>query len=302
MEIRNCILVSLSISHWDANSLDKLVSEAVATESGVKDQRMCRLRKSLLPKTRVMDQLSSVIRAARKFHYDNTHAWVHEGPRILTRANYDMYMRDMLRNQSEFKTCVLDFCAQYTDIKVAAEDALGKLYRESDYPGVETLASRYNFTIDPLPMPSATTLIDFGLDESETATLRAKLEDNMSSTFIKANKKMWEDLYGKLEKLTNKVNEEGAHVMDETIDGVKRLADLIPRINLLADERLDVVAKHIGAFLEGVTSKGIKVNPSLRDRVAKESKAALAAMQVMMREESKSVATLAPAAERLALM
>jgi hypothetical protein len=284
MEIKNCILVSLSIPHWDPNSLDKSMSAAVATQSGVKDQSMCRLRKSLLPRTEVLNTLSAVKRAARTFHYENTHTWVHEGPRILTRANYDSYMRQMLKFQSEFKTCVLDFCAQYESIKVQAKEALGQLYREEDYPPIAGLERRYDFTIVPLPLPTATSLVDFGLDANETAALKATLEQNLSETFIKANEKIWADLHSRLEKLAKKLSEENAYVMDETIAAVTKLAGLVPRINLLEDERLELVAKHLSESLEGVTSKGLKVNPSLRARVATETKQALAAMDALMRE------------------
>lgn len=286
MKIKNCILVTLTISHWDANSLDRLVSEAVATANGVKDQRMCRLRKSLLPKTAVMDQLVSSIRAARTYHYENTHAWVHEGPRILTRGNYDAYMRQMSVYKSDFKTSVLDFKAQYEDIKATAQDVLGALYKEEDYPSQSYLDDKYRFDISPLPMPEASTLLDFGLDAQEAQALKTQLEKELSETFAKANKKMWADLYAKLEKLSKKVNEPGGYVMDETIAGVVRLAELVPRINLTGDARLDAVAKHLCLTLEGVTAVGLKVNPALKARVAKESLLAVAAMQAMMGAES----------------
>ena len=87
MEIKNCILVTLNIRHWDANALDKAVSQDVADSRGVKDQSMCRLRKSLFPKSPVMKALTATMRAARTFHYENTHTWMHVGPRLLPRGN-----------------------------------------------------------------------------------------------------------------------------------------------------------------------------------------------------------------------
>jgi hypothetical protein len=244
---------------------------------------MCRLRKSLLPKAEVLKQLSATIRAARTFHYENTHAWVNEGPRILTRANYDSYMTHMMRLRSEFLTNVLDFCNQYESIKEAAKNALGKIYDESDYPEGSTLASRYSFSIKRQPMPAADNLLEFGLDASETAALRTELERDMTETFAKANQQLWNTLYQKLETLSNKLNDDGAYVMEETITGVRKWSDLVPRINLMADERLDLVAKHLAETLDGVTSVGVKANPSLRERVAKDSRQAVLAMQALMR-------------------
>lgn len=300
MQVKNCILVTLNISHWEANVLDKVVSKAVATNNGVKDQSMCRLRKSLLPKTQVMKQLSSSIRAARTFHYENTHLWTHDGPRILTRANYDNYMRHMLRLKAEFVTNVLNFCNEYDAIKAAAKDALGEIYKDADYPEARELNTRYSFSIGRQPMPVAESLLEFGLDDSETQALRGELEKELTNTFAKANKKMWDDLYGKLEKLSNKLNDDGAHVMEETIDWVKKLSDLVPLINLTADPQLDAVAKHLSEMLEGVTSIGVKVNPGLRERVAKDTRKAMLAMQAMMRPSAASSVT--PSMEREAAM
>jgi hypothetical protein len=299
MKITNCILVNLSIGYWDANSLDRVVSRAVADANGVTDPRMCRLRKSLLPKTAVMNQLISSVRAARTYHYENTHAWVHEGPRILTRGNYDTYMRDMAGLKSAFETSVLDFVSQYDAIKQTANEVLGALFKEEDYPSQALLAARYKFEIGRQPMPVASTLAEFGLDPEEAKGLQAQLERDLSETFSQANKKMWDDLYGKLEKLSNKLNEDNAYVMEETIAGVVKLSELVPRNNLTSDAKLEVVAKHLVNTLEGVTANGVKVNPAMRARVAKEARQAVLAMQAMMRpEDAAAVAPLNAAVKR----
>lgn len=268
MQFQNCVLVTLNISNWDANRQDKRVSEAVAESNGVTDKRLCRLRKSLLPKTAVMDRLFAVIRAARSFHYDNTHAWMHDGPRILTRANFDEYMKQMRRYQADFETAVLDFIAQYDDIKGQAAQVLGALYNASDYPDQGSLKGRYSFDLSVQPMPASASLLELGLDPMEAEAYRRKLEADLAQTYKKAHRRLYADLHERVEKLANKLSDDKAYVMPETIDAVKKLADLLPRMNLLNDRRLNALSETLQNSLVGVTADVVKTNPTVRLKAA----------------------------------
>lgn len=279
MQFANCVLVTLNISNWDANRQDKRVSDAVADANGVTDKRLCRLRKSLLPKTEVMDRMFAVIRAARSFHYENTHAWMHDGPRILPRANFEAYMKQVRRFQADFETSVLDFLSQYNDIKADAHTVLGQLYNASDYPEVGALRVRFGFGVTVQPMPASESLLELGLEEGEAANLRAQLEADMADTFRKANKRLYDDLGERLGKLVAKLGDEKAYVMPETIDAVRKLADLMPRMNITGDARLDTLANTLTASLEGVSSESVKIHPELRERAAKATKNALKVLQ-----------------------
>jgi len=282
MEIKNAILVTLNISNWDANRQDKRVSQDVADANDVKDKRLCRLRKSLLPKTDVMDRLFSVIRAARTFHYENTHAWMHDGPRILLTANFDAYMTQMRRYKSDFENGVLDFLAQYDTIKGEAASVLGKLYDPADYPNQAALKSRYAFEIKAQPMPASTGLLELGLDPAEADAMRSKLEADMHETYARANRRNFEDLYERLAKLTSKLGDEKAYVKEETIAGVRDLAALLPRMNIMNDERLDMLSERLQKSLAGISAEAVKLNPDTRQRVAAEAQTVFNVMQAFM--------------------
>lgn len=282
MQIKNAILVTLNISNWDANRQDKRVSQDVADANDVKDKRLCRLRKSLLPKTEVMDRLFTVVRAARTFHYENTHAWMHDGPRILLTANFDAYMRKMRQYKADFETCVLDFLSQYDAIKAEAHSVLGKLYDSADYPDRGSLKSRYAFEIKAQPMPASTGLLELGLEPAEADTMRRKLEADMNETFTRANRRNFEDLYDRLSKLTAKLGDEKAYVKEETIAGVRELAELLPRMNIMNDERLDMLSERLQASLAGISAEAVKHNPDTRQRVAAETQTVFNVMQAFM--------------------
>lgn len=282
MKVTNAVLVTLNISNWDANRQDKRVSMDVATANDVKDKRLCRLRKSLLPKNAVMDRLFAIIRAARTFHYENTLAWMHDGPRILATANFDSYMKQMREYKESFENCVLDFLMQYDNLKDEARDVLGKLFNAGDYPAKGNLKHRYGFEVKVQPMPASSELLTLGLEPAEADSLRTKLESDMRETFDRANRRLWEDLYERLEKLKSKLCDGEAYVREETIAGVRDLAELLPRLNITNDERLNLLSERLTTSLAGVSAAAVKNNPDARQRAATEAQSVFNVMQAFM--------------------
>lgn len=225
--------------------------------------------------------MESVVRAARTFHYENTHAWMHDGPRILTRANFDPYMVRMRQFKSEFEMAVLNVLGEYEDMKEQAKKVLGMLYDESDYPTRESLFTRYTFDTAIQPMPVSANLLDLGLESAEAEELRLKLERDMAETFAKANRRLWDDLFARLEKLYVKLSDEKAYVMDETIDGLRNLAELLPRMNITNDANLAVMAANLTSSLEGLSAASVKHDPALREKAAKDTGAVFSVMQAL---------------------
>lgn len=283
MQIINAVLVSLSIRTWDANRQDNRVSKDVAEANNVTDKRLCRVRKSLLPKTAVMDRLHGVVYAARGFHYANTHAWMHDGPRILAVANFDAYMNRMREFKADFDTAVLDFLLQYQDIRLDAHSVLGNLYDIADYPDKEQLKSRYGLDMKVQPMPASTELLELGLDSEEANNLRQKLEEDMKETFGKANRRMWEELFERVEKLKNKLNDGKATLKEDALTSVREFSESLPRLNITDDERLIALSQRVSASLKGITADSIKHNPELRERLTTETQTLFNVVQSVLK-------------------
>lgn len=272
------VLVTLSISTWDVNRQDRKGSASAAASNNVTDQRMCRLRKTLVPRNEALKELESRARAARTFHYDNTHAWLHDGPRILTRKNFDTYMATMRDYKIRFEAAVLNFIAQFDTSKEKARAVLGDLYNEQDYPKRDVLAAAYKFDTFVQPLPLASSLLDLGLDSAEGEALRLRMEQELTDTFARANRRVFDDFRARLEKLHAKTSDPVAHVMEEHLEGVRKLGELLPRINLLGNTALDDLAAQVLAALTGVTAEGVKGNPTTRGRIAYEMGIALSAL------------------------
>jgi len=93
---------------------------------------------------------------------------------------------------------------------------------------------------------------------------------------------MWEDLYERLEKLYGKLSDEKAYVKEETIDAVRSLAELLPRMNITNDQKLDSLATKLKDSLVGLSAESVKHNPSVREKAVADTQTVFNVMQAFM--------------------
>lgn len=290
-EIKNAVLVNLSIREWQAKAQDKKAAEQVAKENGVTDSKQARVWKSLLARCEAVQRLEAVRRAARKFHYTNTLTWMHDGPRILTTANFDDYMAQMRKFKTQFEQSVLDFLAQYPQLKLDSSATLGKLYDESQYPSQAELMERYSFSWQVMPMPATEGLLSLNLKTDDADQLAEELRNEMNETFRSATRKMWSDLYEVVDKLVSKLQDEDSKVKATHIDSVRELTNLLPRLNIMGDEHLDIIAKRLTDTLESVTEAKLEIDIDARRKVAAEAQSVFNVIQTLNPTRRRAVAT-----------
>lgn len=296
MTVNNAILVSLNISKWDANCGDKQSSVEVAEANAVSDKRLCRVRKSLLPRNLHMKRLNDTESQARCFNYANTHAWMHDGPRILMKSNFDRYMRQMRTFKANFEAAAFELVAVYDDLKAQAQQVLGRLYREEDYPSKESLLRRFSFEITPQPLPASSTLLELGFESYEVEEMRSKLEDKMADVFAKANERVWEKMFDKLGKFSARLVDPDSYIKQASIDALCDTAEMLPRISVTEDPRLEAISVRTLNILDGVSDVALKSNPAARARVLADIEALRSHMQAMMKTMHTPAAALMRAA------
>lgn len=286
--VKDAVLISLNIGIWQATRHDRTISEQVTSANEVTDASMGRFWKSLIPKCDVLDQLHAVRRRARTFHYENTLAWMHEGLAILPTANYESYMAEMRVLRAAFEEAVLALIDEYASIKDEARRSLGKLFNENDYPEAAALKHKYSFDIKVMPMPKSEGLMMLGLSDDEAEAQRDKLENDLRETYARANNRLREELYVRLETLVNKLKDPEAYVRDDTIKAVRNLSELLPRLNLTNDTQLDSMAAKLQETLKSANAAKVKNDPQERGRIAKDAGTVFNVMQAFLRPPAAS--------------
>lgn len=275
------LLAILTMQAFTNSTCDASVSKELTDMKGA-EGKTARVWKTLLPKTSAVKRANAAVRAIRVFHYKNTLAYMHEGPRILTTANYLAYKQGMRRLQDELEAAVADLADNLEELKTLSKEKLGAMYKEDDYPSSEELRGAYSVSVQYMPLPDGASLLATGMEAEEAEELKAELEKNMRDTFERANRKLWEDLYTRLAALQRQLTSEDVSPHDKTVDGLKSLVELLPRLNVTQDSKLSAMAERLKESLGNVTAGTLRTNPQTRQRVAADARGIQNVMSVFM--------------------
>lgn len=265
---KNCVLVNLTIRSWIANKQDSGVAAEVAQAKGVEDIKMGRYWKSLLPKCDEVDQVNKAMGKAREFHYANTLAYMHDGPRILPTSHYEVYHLTMKAIRAEFDVAVLALIDKYDELKLAAKQKMGSLYNELDYPDKNYVQSRYSIGTIVLPLPASDSLLDLGFSADVANEMRARVEMELSERFRKNARALWDQLGKNLDSLLKTLGDPKKAIQNKSLDVTRRMAQLLPKLNIVEDHRLDAVCQRLHEVLEGITHVVLATDIPRRDKVA----------------------------------
>jgi len=280
-KVTGCLLVSLRLEAW-ANATEDNEASLELAKAKKAENRTARVWKTLLPNSSVVKRVNAAIRAIRTYHYRNTLTYLHDGPRILTAANYLPYKDGLRSLQDELANAVEDLVVQLEQLKTLSKKKLGDLFKDDDYPTENNLRAAYGLEVIYAPMPDGANLLSVGLESQEASELRAQLEAGMQDTFERANRKLWEDMYSRLATLLHQLSADKAIPHDKTVEGLKSLVELLPRLNLTNDDRLAQMTERLRDSLAGVTAGGLRTDPMARERVAAEAKTIHTVMSAFM--------------------
>ena len=238
---QNAVLVTLSVSRWTVHALDKEISKEIVQSKGLQGEDMCRAWKTLIPRNKFLSAINGAASQARKFHYKNTFEWVHEGPRVLPTKNYLEYTKFMRRAKTKFEKAVEAFLKEYETLQLAARAALNSMFKESDYPSVESLRKKFSFSTFTSELPSGAG-IPQNVGAEEAGRIRADIERDLQETFRSANR----DLWGRLHNVINKMQEclsSPSGVKPRSLASLREALALLDRLNVTGDERLERLRK-----------------------------------------------------------
>lgn len=262
MNREKAVLVSLNVSIWTANKLDREVSKEVADQKQLKNDQMTRVWKSLLTKNDFFGSIHGWAAKARKFHYQNTFSWVQEGARLLPTKNYLDYMEFMRGAKSEFMRAVETFLQEYGPLQLIAKEALNSIYKESDYPKVEVLRSKFSFDTFVTAVPAGEMFTaEVGDDESQR--VREDIEKSVQDAFRAANRDLWERLYATIAKVQERLADpKGAR--ESSLTSLRDMLSLLDRLNVSGDERLEKLRKQAEDRLGTMSLKDFKSDEAKR--------------------------------------
>ncbi len=275
------VLVQLNMSSWTARKYDKKVTEEVSNSYNTIAEAG-RYNKSLLPLNDYLGHIVTLSNTIRAEFYQNTLPWGINGTHILPSKNYMSFMNSFRSHKAERERLVDTFVDAYPQLKLDAQRLLPNgLYKEEDYPLVDTLKDRFKMDIVVSPVPPT----DFrceDLSQQELDDIHQEVTARVTDASSTAMKEAWQRLYDLVKHTSDKLNDPSGTFRDSLVGNLVSICEVLPRLNFTDDPNLEAMRKEVEVLLASQNPEALRCDWDLRDVKAKEAKDISNKMSVFM--------------------
>lgn len=263
------VLVQLNISQWTARKFDKGATELVAQRNNA-SVGAGRYNKSLLPTNSYLDAVHKKTGYIRNLFYKNTLKWGMDGSQILPSANYFDFMSVFSKEKAEWNHLVNDFVFHYNDLRTNAQNFLGSLYNESEYPTADQVSCKFSIDMAVLPVPTDDFRVALG--DEELDRIRKDMEARVDTAAKIAMRDVWGRLYERVSNMVEKLADMDVEFRASTIDTVKDVCGMLSKLNVMDDPNLEAMRLEVEQRLTKHNRDALIDNPVLRIQTAIEAK------------------------------
>jgi hypothetical protein len=260
---QKAMIVTLSISQWLARVKDRGITAKVAKDYAAKRSDVGTYTKRLIPLKGAMAKVNTVVSTIKSYHEISTLPWG-RGERILMSSKWPEYSKKMRELTTEFDNAVTELNANFLDLKKDAEDLLGQMYKESDYPEHSTLKAKYDISVIPRPIPTEgdwrITLSDENLEE-----LKKELREQETKKTENAMKEAWMKIYKPVKHMTEVLSKDKPKIFESLVTNVKTLVTILPDLNFTEDPELEKMRKEVEDKLCDITADQLRDSKYLRN-------------------------------------
>jgi hypothetical protein len=243
--------------------MDKKVSDEIDSAKHTK-ARAGNYHKKLLAGTQRLDELQKLVSAIRIWHYEQTLPWSDGGSRLLPMKNFFEYKATLGDYQNQFAESVQGFLEDYDTLVTAAAFQLGDLFDADEYPHASKLESKFKFKYVFLPVPDVG---DFRIDVNEAGRveLQQQYEEFFNNKLSDAMQDAWDRLHDCLTKMSDKLAGQDKQIFrDSLVNNAVDLCELLTKLNVTNDSKLEVMRKKLESALVGVSAGDLRKDDGTR--------------------------------------
>ena len=273
------LLVQLNISQWTGRKFDKRATQEIAANHGT-TEKAGRYNKVLLPANDLLANVHKKSTVIRTEYYRNTLPWATDGSQLLPTSNYLAFMQQFRQHKADWEQLVEQFIDAYTDLKAEAQQILGSLYNESDYPSVDEIRRKFDIDMVVMPVPSN----DFRVEvaDAELQRIQQDVEARVQDASERAMQDVWKRLYDRVEHMAEKLADPKAIFRDSMIENAREICSLLPRLNFSDNPDLEQMRNEVEQKLACHHPDALRNDPDLRRDTAAEANQILSAMGAFM--------------------
>ena len=197
--------------------------------------------KTLVSK-QLTNRMNATVKQARRKFEEITLPWGDDGARLLPTEQWLPFNDTFELHQQEFWNTVEDFLRGYEEHR-ANKRRLGKLYKDKDYPPVETVRKRFTFEVTYLPVPESGDLrVD--LANGQLAKLKQAVDESVKDELGYALRSVFYRIHDAVQKFHDQItSEDWVGVRPKTFEHMQALSKLLPSLNVSNDPKLAEVIK-----------------------------------------------------------
>jgi hypothetical protein len=262
----SAMLVELNISTWTGRKMDKKVSDEIDASKNTR-AKGGNYHKKLLAGTQTLEELQKLVASVRTWHYEQTLPWSDGGSRLLPMKNFFDYKTKLTEFEHQFDESVRDFLVEYDTSVTAAAFQLGELFDKDDYPEAIKLMTKFKFNYVFLPVP---TVGDFRIDVNDVyqEELRQQYDTFYTTKLNDAMQDAWDRLHGCLSRISEKLGGDDKQIFrDSLVTNAEDVCELLTKLNVTNDPKLETARKMLESALIGVSAKGLRQEEDTRAHV-----------------------------------
>ncbi len=266
------MLTQLSFSVWTGRTKDNRVSEEVFVQKNAEHDTGTWWTQ-LIPR-QSMRNIHTAYGRCKAVHNNLTLPWRDGGDRILPTAMFMEYTKAMREVKADFDEAVNEFLKGYPEILKNARKRLGSLLDGKSLPTAAEAKRKFGVHQEIYPLPDIT---DFRVDlaKEDVAEIRKQMKTSIDDTIEKAMTGIWERLIELVEKVKETLGKPKKVFRDSLINNLEDFCELIPKLNLTNDSKLE-------SFRKDTVQRLAKLRPdNLRDDKTERKAAHKAAKDVL---------------------
>jgi hypothetical protein len=262
----SAVLIDLNISVWTARKLDKNVSKEIDINKNT-TIKAGNYNKHILAGSDQLEAITKLSGEIREWHGRQTLPWSDTGTRLLPMSNFFDYKQQLGVYEAEFKSRINTFIQQYPNIIQSMVYKLGNLFDRSEYPDVDKIATKFNLRYTIMPVPETK---DFRVDIADD------IRDEMQKEYQKAYEgrveaamgDAWSRLHTTLEHMVDRLSGEDKKIFrNSLVDNALELTNLLTRLNVTNDPKLEQARRSLEQSLVGVTADELRDSLGARQEI-----------------------------------
>lgn len=266
----NACIVELSIGCWTARKLDKQTSKEVMASKDAVSSEAARVNKNLFAGMDNLKQITDFVASVRNDFYNMTLPWSDTGQRLVPMTQYYTLVSWLGDKEREFNTLVDNFVLEYPNLISAQAFQLGKLFNRAEYPPVDDIRSKFRFSVAYLPVPSVGDFRVQMVDDAK-ASLQEQFERTLTQRLEAVQTDLWQRLHDALKHMSERLgyDETGKKRVfrDTLVSNAVELCDLLKRLNVTGDPKLEQARQGLESALLGVDADELRSRAGAREEV-----------------------------------